>query len=88
MKKRILYLAVSICILLLAAGCNTKDNSKKEEVTPTPIVTESPKDTDDGTGTADNTDDGTEGEEAEYLVNDLIKEDYNVDDYITLGQYR
>ncbi len=92
MKKRILYVAVSMGIILLAAGCNKKDESKQEEATPTPVVTVSPEDTEDGVGTADNTEDSTTdnatAEEPEYLVNELVKGEYNVNDFITLGQYK
>ncbi len=76
MKKKITYLVLSIGILLLVGGCSSKDKDKDTDATPTPAMS-----TGDGTGT-------DEGTEAEYAVNDLVKEEYNVDDYITLGKYK
>ncbi len=90
MKKRALYLAVSMSILLLAAGCNKKDDNKQVEGTPTPAI-EGTTDTDDGTGTAnsDTTENaGATGDAPEYLVNELVKEEYKIEDYIALGQYK
>lgn len=73
-------------VLVLAAGCNTKDKKEEEGA---PAVTASPESTEDSGSTTDSTADSTaEASEPEYLVNELVKEEYNVDDYITLGQYK
>lgn len=79
MKKRVLFLAVCMSLFVLAAGCNTKED-KKEAGNPTPTVTGSPEDTEGSDTTADT--------EPQYLVNDLEKGEYNVDDYISLGKYK
>lgn len=63
---------------MLAAGCNSKDDSNVVEATPTPTVT-----AEDTTST-----EGTEIEEPEYLENELVKGEYKLEDYINLGQYK
>lgn len=71
---------------MLAAGCNTKDDSKTDETTPSPAITAGAEDTNSTEG--DTTAEDTEGEEPVYLTNDLVKGDYKVEDYIKLGQYK
>ncbi len=75
-----IYVALIMSILMLAAGCNTKSDGKAGEATPTPAVTDGT--TTDGTGTAEG------GEEPEYLKNELVKGEYKLEDYIKLGQYK
>lgn len=69
--------------MLLAGGCNKKDNLEgdKVNVTPTPVL---------GTESTDGSVEPVvpgEGEAPELLVNDVVREEYNFEDYITLGQY-
>lgn len=81
--KKISALLLLSMFMLLAGGCNKKDNLEgdKVNVTPTPVLgTES---TDGSVGPAV----PGEGEAPELLVNDVVREEYNFEDYITLGQY-
>ena len=85
MKKRTPILVLCMCMMLMAVGCNSKKDDKNADITPTPANTNGTEaaDTTDKTGTTDTTD-----KEIEMVTNDLVREDYNVDDYIKLGQYK
>ncbi|MBB2181365.1 trigger factor [Lachnospiraceae bacterium MD1] len=81
MKKKIVYLVLSISILALAGGCGKKDSKNDSETNQTsdgPTVTEAP----DNTASEDTTDTAGAVDEAP------VKEDYNVNDYVKLGQYK
>lgn len=81
MKKRISILVLCMSITLLAAGCNSKtDDNKATNATPTPASTE-------GT-TGSDTAAGPTATPIPTITNDLVREEYNVDDYIKLGQYK
>lgn len=73
MKKR-LFLAISLCVLILAGGCGKKSVSEELDSAATDTTE---------TETAD--DAATEEETAEEAP---VKEDYNVNDYIKLGEYK
>lgn len=85
MKKRVLFLVMSMCILMLAAGCakkgvtedlGTTDSTTAEDTSATTDTTE-PTGAADATGATD-----TASEELPKV------EDYVASDYITLGQYK
>jgi len=82
MKKRLLLLIMSLCILMLAGGCNSKKTVDEEG---TDTTTEDATDITDiadpavPTGTTDPTD---------TTAVSPTKEEYVVSDYIKLGQYK
>lgn len=79
MKKKLLFLVLSLSITALAWGCGKK--SPAEELEPTP-GNEAATDTDvDTTGENPGTTDNTAAEAP-------VKEAYEVGDYITLGDYK
>ncbi|MDF2906862.1 MAG: trigger factor [Herbinix sp.] len=78
MKKKLLFLVMSLSIVMLAWGCGKKNVTEETEVTPTGTVTEAPAETDTET---------TEGA-TETPVEAPVKEAYEVSDYITLGEYK
>lgn len=70
--------------MLLAGGCSKKDNLDGQKVDATPTPVEGSENTEGSEST-----DGTQtGEEPKLLVNDVVREEYNLDDYINLGQYK
>lgn len=75
MKKKLLYLAMSISIMALAWGCGKKEGTDKPNTTEGGTVTEAPAITD------------TEGAE-DPATEAPVKEAYEVGDYITLGEYK
>jgi trigger factor len=82
MKKRLSLLVLSMSMILLAAGCNSKtDDNKNATATPTPASTEG-TDTEGATGTE------ATATPIPTVTNDLVREEYNLDDYIKLGQYK
>jgi len=76
MKKRIWFLTMGLCIMLLAAGCGKKDAANEQDTTDTETTTDE---------TTDGTTDGTTEETTEEAP---VKEAYVVSDYITLGDYK
>ncbi|HKL79804.1 MAG TPA: trigger factor [Mobilitalea sp.] len=90
MKKKLALLVISACILLLAGGCNTKDKleGKSTELPPTPAVTDN-TDAKDETDTTDNADAIEEiAPEVTPEVNEIVREEVKLEDYIKLGQYK
>lgn len=79
MKKFMLLLGLCLGILMLAGGCNSKKkpDETREDAAPTQAAP-------DGTGETDNAEDA---QQIERITNTLVREDYNVDDYIKLGKY-
>lgn len=73
MNKKAVLLVLSMSLLLLAGGCNKKNDlgDSNTAVTPSPGATE-----------------GTNPEAQEEAVNTIVKEEYNLEDYITLGKYK
>lgn len=80
---------ICLCMLVLAVGCakTEKDSTKsdtigkdksttEQSVTPTEAITD-----ESATDPADET-------APEMIKNDLVRDEYNVDDYIELGQYK
>jgi trigger factor len=80
MKKKLLFLVLSVSIVVLAWGCGKKDVADESDSAAEVTVTEAPADT-DAEGTEDT---GAEAPAAEAPV----KEAYEVSDYITLGEYK
>lgn len=78
MKRRGLLLAVSLCVLILAGGCQKKSVSSELDSAATEI-TDAAADT---TATDTAVSGSAVAEEAP------VKEDYKVSDYITLGDYK
>jgi len=76
MKKRVLFLVMSLCILMIAVGCNKADDTSTAKPTKAAAVTVAP--------TAAATKDATTAEETVAPV----KEAYVTSDYITLGEYK
>jgi len=76
MKKKLLMLAMCFSVLALAGGCSKKDDTTLDN------VTENTQDTED----TKNTDEAAEETESEIIK--VVKEAYEVSDYITLGQYK
>ncbi len=74
MKKKLLLLVMSVSIMVLAWGCGKKE-TVDEPITDEGTVTEAP---------ADSSADGTENTDTAAPV----KEAYEVNDYITLGEYK
>lgn len=75
-------MVLSMSMILLAAGCNSKtDDNKNATATPTPASTEG-TDTEGATGTE------ATATPIPTVTNDLVREEYNLDDYIKLGQYK
>ena len=87
MKKKILFLTLSLSMLMLVWGCRKKDVENKVDDTTdnAPTVTAGAADTatTDGTTTDGTTTDGTAAETVAPT-----KEAYEVSDYITLGEYK
>lgn len=81
MKKKVLLFTLSLCMILAAVGCK-KDGDT--DTNPTPSETEG-TDTTDGSET-DETSDSAEAPEP--VVNTVVKEEYKLVDYITLGKYK
>jgi len=82
MKKRLLLLIMSLCILMLAGGCNSKKTVDEEGTDTTTEDATDITDTTDPvvpTGTTDPTD---------TTAVSPTKEEYVVSDYIKLGQYK
>lgn len=79
MRKKVLLFAMSMCILMLAAGCAKKGVTEDQNTTDTAAT----EDTSETTDTADVT--GTPDAAAAQLPK---VEDYVASDYITLGQYK
>ncbi len=73
MKKKLLFLVMSVSIMVLAWGCGKKNVADELDSAAEPTVTEAPADTE-----------GTDVTVAEAPV----KEAYEVSDYITLGEYK
>lgn len=89
MKKRLSLLVLCMSITLLAAGCKSKtDDNKATDATPTPAGTESTTGTGDTTGTEGTDTTGPTATPIPTVTNDLVREEYNLDDYIKLGQYK
>lgn len=92
MKKKSALFMICLCMLVLAVGCKKteKDSTNidsnnlsskpatEQGVTPTETITDSESVTDPTTGTA----------APEMIENELVRDEYNVDDYIELGQYK
>ncbi|MDF2486924.1 MAG: trigger factor [Herbinix sp.] len=78
MKKKILFLVMSLSIMMLAWGCGKKNNDVELDSTPEGTATVAP------TGTVSEPDTTTD----EAVVEAPIKEAYEVGDYITLGEYK
>jgi len=74
MKKITAFLILCIGLMLAAVGCGKGENkeSSDNDITPTPAVS------DEETGT----------QETLPLENPIVKEDYDFNDYIKLGQYK
>lgn len=74
--KKVLLLVLCLGILLLAGGCKSKDNTEDTgiDATPTPVSSEG--------------DTAGDAEPIETVVNTLVRDEYNVDDYIKLGKYK
>ncbi len=86
MKKKLLFLVLSLSIMVLAWGCGKK--SPAEELDPTKDGNEATTDTDgDTTGENTNNTDNTDNTDA-TAVEAPVKEAYEVSDYITLGDYK
>jgi trigger factor len=80
MKKKLLFLVMSVSIVVLAWGCGKKDVADESDSAAEVTVTEAPADTDA---------EGTEDTGAETpVVEAPVKEAYEVSDYITLGEYK
>jgi trigger factor len=80
MKKKLLFLVMSVSIVVLAWGCGKKDVVDESDAAADVTVTEAPADTDA---------EGTEDTGAETPVAEApVKEAYEVSDYITLGEYK
>lgn len=75
MKKIILLMVLCLGLVLMAAGCGSKNKDTKDvkddEATPTPI-----------------TSDGTDEETYEPVENTVVREEYKLEDYIKLGEYK
>lgn len=78
MKKKLLFLVLSISIITLAWGCGKKDAAQEADPTTEATATVAP------TGTAAAPVEGTE--DAATVA--PVKEAYEVSDYITLGEYK
>jgi trigger factor len=75
MKKKVLFIVMSLCILMLAGGCNKKDPAS---------------DLDNVGETTDETTDETSDETTDETTESQapVKEAFVVSDYITLGEYK
>lgn len=83
MKKFVLILILSLSIMAVFAGCNRKTNEDSDsnnniEATPTPVPTDD----------TDNTDEGEVTDKFVPIENPVVKEDYDYNDYIKIGQYK
>lgn len=83
MKKFVLILILSLSIMAVFAGCNKKTNEDSDsnnniEATPTPVPTDD----------TDNTDEGEVTDKFVPIENPVVKEDYDYNDYIKIGQYK
>lgn len=83
MKKFVLILILSLSIMAVFAGCNKKTNEDSDsnnniEATPTPVPTDD----------TDNTDEGEVTDKIVPIENPVVKEDYDYNDYIKIGQYK
>ena len=81
MKKIALLLIVSLSIIFAVSGCS-KDNDNKGDSDATPTAAGTNDNNDDK---ADNTDDI---ETPELIENNVVKEEYDFNDYIKLGKYK
>lgn len=76
MKKKLFMLVMCLCVLALAGGCSKKNNTSEDKVDENTQNTEGTEDTDKTT------------EETGSEMIKVVKEAYEVNDYVTLGQYK
>lgn len=84
MKKYATLLVLCLTMMLVVIGCgkNKSENSSDSDITPTPAVS--------GEENKDNEDDQADGDSSTNVPseNPIVKEEYDINDYIKLGQYK